>query len=317
MIEVRDLVKSYGSNRAVDGISFTLNEGDILGFLGPNGAGKSTTMRILTGFTPPTDGEVRIGGYDIRQQSMEARRLIGYLPENIPIYRNMEVRPYLDFMAEVKGLSRTNRRACVDRALEETGLTDVPYRRIGNLSKGYRQRVCFAQALLGDPPVLILDEPTVGLDPMQISEIRELIRRMAGKRTVILSTHILPEVSMTCGKVIIINLGRIEAHGTPESLVTDLEDPRYILATVSGDADAVIAVLKDVAGDDEVSRERVTGPDSAVYRVPLKDGVDIRSRIAVALVEGKFMLHELQSQGSTLEDIFLRVITRQKVEAGD
>ncbi len=315
MIEVRNLIKSYGSNQVVDGISFRVNEGEILGFLGPNGAGKSTTMRVLAGFTPPTRGEVRVGGHDICRASVQARRLIGYLPENIPLYRNMSVRPYLEFMAEIKMLSGVKLRESVDHVLVETGLQEVSMRRIGNLSKGFRQRVCLAQALLGDPPVLILDEPTVGLDPRQISEVRGLIREMAGKRTVILSTHILSEVSMTCGKVIIINRGRIEAQGSPESLVTGFRDARFILATVSGAADSVISSLRKVAGVADITRECVSGPETAEYRISLKGGRDIRSQIAATLVGEGFMLHELQSQGMTLEDVFLRVITRQQTES--
>ena len=308
MIEVENLVKQYGAFRAVDGISFAIPRGEILGFLGPNGAGKTTTMRILTGYMPATSGTARIGGADVATDSIEARRKIGYLPENAPLYLDMKVRPYLDFMAEIRRCPRARRRAAVDEVIQECGLTEVATRTIRTLSKGFRQRVGLAQALVSDPDVLVLDEPTVGLDPAQIQEIRLLIKGMAGRRTVILSTHILPEVSMTCQKVIIIHRGRIEAQGSPESLVSDLSG-HEIEARIEGDADRAVATLKAVPGVARVHRDRALGRDTALYRITPTSGADPRAAIASAIVGAGLQLSELQSAGRSLEDVFLRVIS--------
>jgi ABC-2 type transport system ATP-binding protein len=218
MIEVANLSKRYGDLAAVRDVSFSASSGQILGFLGPNGAGKTTTMRIITGFMPATTGTVRVDGFDVFEQSTEVRRRIGYLPENPPLYNDMAVAPYLRFVAKLKGMSRADIPAALDRALETCGLTAVRDRLLGHLSKGFRQRVGLAQALIHDPPVLVLDEPTIGLDPRQIVEIRSLIRTLGGKRTVVLSTHILPEVSQVCDKVVIINDGRIVAEDTLANL---------------------------------------------------------------------------------------------------
>lgn len=312
MIDVDRLTKDYGSFRAVDQIQFTVERGEILGFLGPNGAGKTTTMRMLTCYTPPTSGTARIGGYDIRTHSLEVRRQIGYLPESAPLYTDMKVRAYLRFMVELKRYPRADRARYVDAAIEECGLSHVADRLIANLSKGYRQRVGLAQALLGDPKVLILDEPTVGLDPAQIQEIRQLIRSMAGRRTVILSTHILPEVSMTCQKVIIINRGHIEAHGTPEHLISDLEAVRRVLVTVQGAPDTVVSVIGRVPGVLRATVESQVGPDSSRYVVETERNSDPRAAIARALVEANLSLIDLQSASPSLEDIFLRVISTQR-----
>ncbi len=311
MIEVENLVKVFGVTRAVDGISFNVGEGEILGFLGPNGAGKTTTMRILTCYTPATAGRVRIGGFDTVKQSIEARQIIGYLPESAPLYQDMLVRDYLHFMAEVKGYPRSLRRKYVDGAIEECGLQQVAHRIIRNLSKGYRQRVGLAQALVGDPKVLVLDEPTVGLDPKQIADIRALIKSMAGRRTVILSTHILPEVSMTCQKVIIIQNGRIEAQGTPESLVSSFGGGVVIMATAQGDSSMIIESLNKIQGVTSVAIERSLGSGTHVYRMENASGSDPRSEIAQALTHNGCRLMELQSSGLSLEDIFLRVISGQ------
>jgi ABC-2 type transport system ATP-binding protein len=314
MIVVDKLTKRYGGIVAVDQIEFSVPRGEILGFLGPNGAGKTTTMRMLTCYSPPTSGTARVGGCDVRKDSIQVRKLIGYLPESAPLYLDMKVRPYLNFMAEIKRYPGNLRRGYVDEALAECGLGDVADRLIGNLSKGYRQRVGLAQALLGDPKVLILDEPTVGLDPAQIQEIRQLICNMRGRRTVILSTHILPEVSMTCQKVIIIHRGRIVAQGTPESLVSTMEGGEVILATVEGAPDAVLATIGKVAGVVAVAQENRLGERSAVYRIETKSGVDPRAALSRALVEAGHGLLEQKSSGMTLEDIFIRVISTQRGE---
>src|SRR6059058_1262007 len=219
MIEVSHLVKSYRDLKAVQDVTFKVEKGEILGFLGPNGAGKTTTMRMITGVLPPTSGSVKVAGFDVFEQPMEVKKRIGYLPETPPVYTDMTVRAYLRFIAEIKGVPRKAREAEVDRVATKTNSDKFVHRVIGNLSKGQRQRVGLAQALLGDPEVLILDEPTVGLDPAQIIEVRELIKSLAGKHTIILSTHILPEVSMVCDGVIIIHRGRIVAQGTESELV--------------------------------------------------------------------------------------------------
>ena len=309
MIEVQSLTKVYGATRAVDNISFQVNRGEILGFLGPNGAGKTTTMRVLTCYTPATMGRASIGGFDTAAQSEQVRGMIGYMPENAPLYPDMTVRAYLNFMSEIKRHPASKRRKFVDKAIAETGLQEVTNRVIRNLSKGFRQRVGLAQALLGDPPVLILDEPTVGLDPKQIAEIRQLIKSMAGRRTVILSTHILPEVTMTCQRILIINNGRIEAQGTPESLISELGDDTTILATVEGPAKAVEAALGKVAGVQRVTEERSLGPGTLVWRIQVERGADPRPELARAVIEGGHKLLELQSTGLSLEDIFMRVIS--------
>ena len=229
MIEVENLSKSYGGTLAVNDISFQVEQGDILGFLGPNGAGKTTTMRILTGFFPPTSGTARVAGYDVVRHSFEVRRCIGYLPERMPLYGEMTVDAYLAFIHELKKYPRRSRKGHIDTAMEKCGLRHVRKRLIGNLSSGYRQRVGLAQAIIGEPKVLVLDEPTLGLDPAQVIEIRRMIREMAREKTIILSTHILPEVSMICNKVVIINRGQIARQGDLATLChqTDVSDGSY------------------------------------------------------------------------------------------
>ena len=236
MIEVRNLTKRYGDLVAVDRVSFTAEKGQILGFLGPNGAGKTTTMRIITGFLPATGGTVRVAGYDIFESSHEVRKRIGYLPESPPLYNDMTVAGYLEFVGRIKGIARAELPDAVDRALKTCALTEVRHRVLGHLSKGYRQRVGLAQALIHDPPVLVLDEPTIGLDPRQIIEIRTMIRQLAGERTVILSTHILPEVAQLCEKVVIINDGRIAVEDTIENLTRGLTLEEVFLRYISSDA---------------------------------------------------------------------------------
>ncbi len=312
MIEVQRLTKVYGVTEAVREISFSVGRGEILGFLGPNGAGKTTTMRIMTCYTPATGGSVRVGGFDTRRQSRDVRRILGYLPESAPLYQDMDVRSYLNFMSEVKGHPRARRKAFVDEAIAECGLGEVAGRMIRNLSKGFRQRVGLAQALLGNPEVLVLDEPTVGLDPRQIAEIRDLIRNMAGRRTVILSTHILPEVAMTCNRVVIINRGRIEAEGTPEHLVSHIGGGNLILMTVQGPAEEVGPLLGRVPGVHKVALERPVGGGASRWRLETETGQDPRPALAAAVIAGGHQLLEIQGSGLTLEDVFLRVISGQR-----
>jgi ABC-2 type transport system ATP-binding protein len=312
MIEVEQLSKTYGPIRAIEDVSFVVEKGEILGFLGPNGAGKSTTMRILTCFMPPTSGTARIAGYDIFADSLQVRRRLGYVPENAPLYTDMPVVSFLKFAAEVKGLSRRERLRQVGQVMDDCGIKDVQHRYIGKLSKGYRQRVALAQALLGNPDVLILDEPTIGLDPRQIIDIRQLIKGLAGQKTVILSTHILPEVSMTCQRVIIINRGRLVAVDTPENLTTKLQTSSRLLVRVEGPATEVVRALGAVAGVQTV-KEDGSGPARVVTCVvESKKDRDVRKDVAATVVRQNWGLLELRPVDLTLEDVFVRLVTEEK-----
>jgi ABC-2 type transport system ATP-binding protein len=315
MIEVEQLSKAYGPIKAIEDISFVVEKGEILGFLGPNGAGKSTTMRILTCFMPPTSGTARIAGYDIFNESLQVRRRLGYVPENAPLYTDMPVVSFLKFAAEVKGLSRRERLRQVGQVMDDCGIKDVQHRYIGKLSKGYRQRVALAQALLGNPDVLILDEPTIGLDPRQIIDIRQLIKGLAGQKTVILSSHILPEVSMTCQRVIIINRGRLVAVDTPENLTTKLQTSSRLLVRVEGPATEVVRTLGGIAGVQTV-KEDGSGPGPVVTCViECKKDRDVRKDVAAAVVHQNWGLLELRPVDLTLEDVFVRLVTEEKESA--
>src|SRR5579883_2605797 len=248
MIEVQNLSKAYADKTAVRDITFNVNKGEILGFLGPNGAGKTTTMRILTGFMPATSGTARVSGYDVFKDSLQVRRHIGYLPEAPPLYPDMSVEAYLEFVLRIKDVPSEKHASLVDEALAKTNLGDKRHELIKRLSRGYKQRVGLAQALVHDPDVIILDEPTVGLDPKQIIEVRHLIKALAGTHTIILSTHILPEVSMTCDRVVIINRGRIAAIDTPANLTTQLKGGQSVIVEVQADRNAVSALLRDIPG---------------------------------------------------------------------
>ena len=308
MIEVESLTKRYGRATAVDGISFRVEKGEILGFLGPNGAGKTTTMRILTCYLPPTGGTARVGGYDVFAQPMEVRRRVGYLPETPPLYPDMEVREYLAFCAKIKGVAPKERQARVANAVEKCRVGDHRSTLIGKLSKGYRQRVGLAQAILHNPDVLILDEPTAGLDPKQIIETRELIRGLGGDHTVILSTHILPEVSMTCGRVVIINKGRVVAEDSPENLTRRLKGAGTLRLEVRGDETPILEAARAVPGVLGV-HARGGHDDVVVLDVEAEVGADVRSDLAAAVVGGGHGLLGLQQMGMSLEDVFLHLTT--------
>lgn len=314
MIEVEHLTKSYGKAQAVNDISFTVGRGEILGFLGPNGAGKTTTMRILTGYLPATSGAARVGGFDVFEQSMEVRRRIGYLPENPPLYPEMSVRSYLEFVARIKGVAASDISQRVDEAMRLTNIADKGDELIKRLSRGYKQRVGLAQAIVHNPDVVILDEPTVGLDPKQIIEVRKLIKSLAGEHTIILSTHILPEVSMTCDRVVIINKGRIAAIDTPENLTTQLRGGERIQLEVKGDSDRLRAALATVEG---VNRVDITPRDSSGHLsvvIESQPGRDLRSRVAAEVVRQGFELYELRAVNLSLEEIFLQLTTEEKPE---
>ena len=312
MIEVEQLSKTYGPIKAIEDVSFVVEKGEILGFLGPNGAGKSTTMRILTCFMPPTSGTARIAGYDIFKDSLQVRRRIGYVPENAPLYTDMPVVSFLKFAAEVKGLSRRERLRQIGQVMDDCGIKDVQHRYIGKLSKGYRQRVALAQALLGNPEVLILDEPTIGLDPRQIIDIRQLIKGLAGQKTVILSTHILPEVSMTCQRVIIINRGRLVAVDTPENLTTKLQTSSRLLVRVEGPATEVVRALGAVSGVQTVKEDGSGSAHVVTCVVESKKDRDVRKDVAAAVVHQNWGLLELRPVDLTLEDVFVRLVTEEK-----
>jgi ABC-2 type transport system ATP-binding protein len=305
MIQVSHVSKVYGGRAVVDRVSFSVAKGEILGFLGPNGAGKTTTMRILTGFVPPTSGSARVAGFDIQDDPLEVKRRIGYLPEHPPLYREMLVRPFLSFVATIRGVPRREIKARIDRAIERCGLTQVAGRLIGLLSKGYQQRVGLAQAILHEPDVLILDEPTVGLDPAQIREIRQLIKGFAGEHTVILSTHILAEVTMTCQRVLIINDGRIAAEDTLAGLAARGERTRRIALRLARSGDGVEAQVRAIPGVLDVVRE--AGQDGA-FIVETDGGRDLREEIAARAVGQGWGLLEIRPVTLSLEDIFIRII---------
>ena len=315
MIEVQDLTKTFGERTAVDHISFAVNKGEILGFLGPNGAGKTTTMRMLTSFMPATSGTARIAGFDVFDNSLEVRRHIGYLPENPPVYPDMTVESYLDFVARIKGVPAEKRTQRVADALEKTNITDKRDELIKRLSRGYKQRVGLAQALVHDPDVIILDEPTVGLDPKQIIEVRHLIKNLAGSHTIVLSTHILPEVSMTCDRVVIINKGKIAAVDTPQNLTSQLKGGQRIRVEVQASEQPLREVLAQIPGASRVQMEAAPLTGHVLATIEAAEGKDIRSAIAARIVEKGWPLFELKGVSLSLEDIFLELTTDDAAHA--
>ena len=314
MIEVENLTKAYGPVTAVDHVSFSVNKGEILGFLGPNGAGKTTTMRILTGYMPATSGTARVAGFDVFTDSMEVRRHIGYLPEAPPVYPDMSVAAYLDFVLRIKNIPADKRRARVDDALEKTSLGDKRDQLIKRLSRGYKQRVGLAQALVHDPDVIILDEPTVGLDPKQIIEVRHLIKNLAGNHTIILSTHILPEVSMTCDRVVIINKGKIAAVDTPLNLTTQLKSGQRIQIEAKAPEKALQELLAQIPGAGKVQLDTPRADGHIAATVEAAPGQDLRSVVAAKIVEKGWPLYELRGISMSLEDIFLELTTDEAAQ---
>jgi ABC-2 type transport system ATP-binding protein len=314
VIEVQHLTKRYGPFTAVDDVSFKVERGEILGFLGPNGAGKTTTMRVLTGYMPPTEGNAIVAGYDVIAQPIEAKRRTGYLPETPPLYPDMTVTEYLTFCARIKGVPRADRRKQVMTAMERTRVADMARRHCGKLSKGYKQRVGLAQALLHNPDVLILDEPTAGLDPKQIIETRRLIKELAGDHTIILSTHILPEVSQTCQRVVIINKGRVVAVDTPDNLTAKLRgsEAMYVeIDTLGANAQATLAALPGVTNVSETP----TPAGHVAFEVQSEQGRDVRRDIAAAIVRQGWGLLELRPMRMSLEEIFLSLTTEEAAAA--
>ena len=315
MIEVEHLTKRYGELEAVRDVSFSVNKGEILGFLGPNGAGKTTTLRILTCFMAPTEGKARVAGFDVIEESLEVRKRIGYLPEQVPLYRELTPRQLLHFLGRLHGMNKVDRVERVEEVAAQASIDDVLDKTIGKLSKGYRQRVGIATALLHDPEVLVLDEPTVGLDPRQIAETRSLIKDLAGEHTVILSTHILPEVSMTCQRVAIIHRGRIIAEDTPDRLVSSMTTVERTLVRVRSGG-AIDTSVRAVAGVTSVKPDKMAGGDGRVFVVESKPGADARPKIAKAVIESGTDLLELRPMAMSLEDIFVELTTEEEgVEA--
>jgi ABC-2 type transport system ATP-binding protein len=313
LITVENLTKRYATKTAIEGMSFEVQQGEILGFLGPNGAGKTTTMRIITGYMPASDGTVRVDGFDVFDKPLDVRRRIGYLPENPPLYLEMTVTGYLRFVAKIKGVPKDKINSELTRVMERVNITDVKDRIIAKLSKGYKQRVGIAQALLNDPPVLILDEPTIGLDPKQIHEVRELIKDLAGQHTVVLSTHILPEVEQTCHRVIIIDRGKIVAVDTPQNLRSQVQGAERITIEVQGPAGEITSKLRAMSGVMDV---RKTSETDGRHRFQVEGQLhkDIRSDVARTIVQNGWGLYELQSASMSLEDIFLKLTTAEESE---
>ncbi len=311
MIEVEHLTKFYGPKKAVDDISFTVEKGEILGFLGPNAAGKTTTMRIITCFLSASMGTVRVDGHDIFDNPEEVKKRIGYLPENPPLYPEMTVRDFMYFCGRIRGISSADLHSKVESVMEKCAITHVQHRIIGKLSKGYKQRVGLAQALIHDPLVLVLDEPTNGLDPKQIIEVRELIRSLAGNHTVILSTHILPEVSMTCGRVVIINQGKLVAIDTPHNLTNRIKGAETLLVDIEGPVPDVKAQLGGISG--VVAIKEVQKIDGRMqYQVECKPDLAVRTEMVKRFVGNEWGLFEMKTVGMSLEEIFLHLTTSEE-----
>jgi len=312
MIEIQNLTKSFGQIKAVNDISFTVEKGEILGFLGPNGAGKSTTMNIITGFMPSTEGTVKVCGYDIMENPKEVKKRIGYLPEQPPLYMDMTVTEYLRFVADLKDVNKKQTKNQISDVMELVKLVDVSGRLIKNLSKGYKQRVGLAQALLGNPEVLVLDEPTVGLDPKQIIEIRKLIKALGKQHTIILSSHILPEVSAVCEKVVIINKGKIAAIDTPENLSKGMGTVSKLSATIAGPKSSITSAIQAIYGIKLVEAHIEKEKDIVEYVIESDKDIDIRRPLFFAMAKAGYPIIELKSLDLSLEDIFLQLTMQEK-----
>ncbi len=311
MIEVENLTKKYGSHLGIDDITFSAEKGETIGFLGPNGAGKTTTMRILTCFFPATSGRAVVAGFDCFEDSFEVRKRIGYLPENVPLYGDMIVDDYLAFVAGIKGAESKAVKQTVTRTMGDCGLDAVAGRPIGELSKGYRQRVGLAQALVNNPEILILDEPTNGLDPKQIKEIRKLIKELAERRTIILCTHILPEVSMMCERVIIINKGKLVAVDSPENLTANPKDSSRIYLRITGDREKITEALGAVK--EFLKVEPAAAADgSNGFIVELADGAEGEQKILPLVLSNNWKLNEMRSVETSLEDVFIQLVTEEE-----
>ena len=312
MIEIQNLTKHYGRIKAVDDLNFTVKKGEILGFLGPNGAGKSTTMNMITGYLPSTSGTVKVGGYDISQEPKEVKKRIGYLPEHPPLYMDMTIKEYLGFVCELKKVEKKQRKSQIDDIMELLRISDVKGRLIKNLSKGYKQRDGFAQSLVGNPEVLILDVPTVGLDPTQIIEVRKLIKALAKEHTIIFSSHIMQEVSAVCERVIIISKGKIVAIDTPENLSKSMGETARISIRIAGPKSSVLDVLQSVNGVKSVQVKTKVNDEEFDYVVDSDKEEDVRRPIFFELAKQQYPILELNSMNMSLEDIFLQLTSKEQ-----
>lgn len=314
MIEVKNVTKKYGSTIAVDDISFEVKDGEVVGFLGPNGAGKSTTMNMITGFIEPTTGQIIVNGNDISKRPRKAKKEIGYMPENVPLYYELTAKEFVSYMAELKLVKRSERKQKVEKVLKETGLEDVKNKLIRNLSRGYKQRVSMAGALVGNPDVIILDEPTVGLDPKQITEIRSLIKELGKNHTVILSTHILSEVSQICERVIIINKGKIVAIDTPENLEKTTREKNGIMVTVEDPKDNMSHLKDKIKEIDSVELVKDNEDGTKQYLITTSTDMDLRKPLFEVLPKEEIVIFELRKTETTLEDAFIKLIDTEKEE---
>ena len=314
MIEVKNVTKKYGSTTAVNNISFEVKDGEIVGFLGPNGAGKSTTMNMITGFIEPTIGQIIVNGNDISKKPRKAKKEIGYMPENVPLYYELTPREFVSYMAELKLVKRNERKEEVEKVLSEVGLNDVQNKLIRNLSRGYKQRVSLAGALVGNPDVIILDEPTVGLDPKQITEIRNLIKELGKKHTVILSSHILSEVSQICERVIIINKGNIVAIDTPENLEKSTKEKNGISLIVEDPKDNMPKLKEKIKEIDNIEFIKDNEDGTKQYIITYSEDIDLRKRLFEILPKEEIVIFELKKTETTLEDAFIKLINTSKVE---
>ena len=311
MIQASGLTHYYGPYAAIEDVSFHVERGEVLGFLGPNGAGKTTTMRILTGYMPPTRGKVTLDGYDIVEQSLEVRRKVGYLPETVPLYTDMTVNSYLKYMGTLRQMPPKNIKRRISEVIDVCRLGDYRSTLIGKLSKGFRQRVGIAQAIIHEPEVLVLDEPTIGIDPIQVVETRRLIQDLGREQTVVLSSHILPEVSMICDRVLIIHEGKIVAEDTPSNLAERLQGSEQMEVEIGGPVSQVLPALRAVNGVASVSHQSSQGKD--VYTIQANEGQDMRDDISRAVIGGGWSLLSMQTVGMSLEEIFLRLTTDEEL----
>ena len=314
MIEVKHITKKYGNFKAVDDISFEIKDNEVVGFLGPNGAGKSTTMNMITGYVEPTSGKILVNGKDISKEPNKVKKQIGYMPENVPLYQELTVREFVNYMADLKYVKRKEKKEKVDKILEDTGLTNVQKKIIKNLSRGYKQRVSLAGALIGNPGVLILDEPTVGLDPKQITEIRELIKKLGKKHTVILSSHILSEVSQICEKVIIINKGKILAVDTPENLESQFNEENGIYLTVEDKDKKIEKTVESIKEVNKIKLIKENQDGTKQYLITANSNVDLRKELFNILPKNDINIVELKKTEITLEDAFLKLISNKEEE---
>ena len=308
MIQVENITKRYGNFTAVDGISFDIDEGEIVGFLGPNGAGKSTTMNMITGFIEPSDGRIIVDGYDISKKPQKAKRQIGYMPEGVPLYSDLTVKEFVAYMADLKGCEKKTKKEEIKKVLEETGLTEVQNKLTKNLSRGYKQRVSMAGALVGNPKVIILDEPTVGLDPKQVTEIRTLIKNLGKKHTVILSSHILSEVSQICNRVIIINKGKIVAIDTPENLENKVAQNNVVYVTVEDPENKMDSIKEKLKNIKDIQFVVENEDKTKKYIIKGEKDIDLRKEIFETLAKEGITIFEMKKADATLEDAFMKLI---------